>query len=357
MACDISKLSRFSTEQQQLIALCVDNYTGDLVNFVASNVDADSKSIDNEIRERFEKEVLQGRKFDYRVYRKYKNDIFEILETVLDQTLPEGWRENEFFDRFVEVIRVDLGDKNEFYAEDNGYLTVSKFSGNHWDTIRERMDLGTEFSVDTSWWEVHFYNEFERFMKNIDSFARMMDKARKSFLQAFQNAVYAAVADMSELAPEGFSGHGALSTDTERDQLLELIDRVSTANGGIKPIIVGTGAALRKLQKNIDENWIADSAREERKRNGVVSSWEGYDLMVIPQVFKAGTFDFALSTTKLLIIASNDRPIKFVFEGNSRLKEVNDNRENMDQTLEGQVQVKAGLAAVTSHTVGEWDLA
>lgn len=356
MACDMSKLANFSTENQQLIALGIDIYTGDVANYVAKDVDTSAGSMDDVMRERFEKDVLHGEKYNYRTYRKYKNDIFEILETVLDQTLPEGWKENEFFDRFVETIRVDLGDKNEFYAEDNGYFTVSKFSGNHWDTIRERMDMGKSFSVETSWWEVHFYNEFERFMKNIDSWTKLMDKARKSFLQAFQNAVYAAFSQMSDMAPEGFVGHGSLATDTELDALLELIDKVETANG-VKPILVGTGAALRKLQKNIDENWIAQSAKEERKNNGIVSSWEGYDLMPIPQVFKQGTFDFALSTTQILIVATNAKPIKFVFEGDSRLKETNDNRDNMDQTLEGQVQVKAGLASVTSDVIGYWDLA
>lgn len=356
MACDMSKLANFSTEKQQLIALGIDTYTGDVTNYVAKDVDTSAGSMDDVMRDRFEKDVLHGEKYNYRTYRKYKNDIFEVIETVLDQTLPEGWSENEFFNRFVETIRVDLGDKNEFYAEDNGYFTVSKFSGNHWDTIRERMDMGKSFSVETSWWEVHFYNEFERFMKNIDSWTKLMDKARKSFLQAFQNAVYAAFSQMSDMAPEGFVGHGSLATDTERDALLELIDKVETANG-VKPILVGTGAALRKLQKNIDENWIAQSAKEERKNNGIVSSWEGYDLMPIPQVFKQGTFDFALSTTQILIVATNAKPIKFVFEGDSRLKETTDNRDNMDQTLEGQVQVKAGLASVTSDVIGYWDLA
>ena len=189
MACDMSKLANFSTEKQQLIALGIDTYTGDVANYVAKDVDTSAGSMDSEMRERFEKDVLHGEKYNYRTYRKYKNDIFEIIETVLDQTLPEGWNENEFFNRFVETIRVDLGDKNEFYAEDNGNFIVSKFSGNHWDTIRERMDMGKSFSVETSWWEVHFYNEFERFMKNIDSWTKLMDKARKSFMQAFQSAV------------------------------------------------------------------------------------------------------------------------------------------------------------------------
>ena len=58
-----------------------------------------------------------------------------------------------------------------------------------------------------------------------------------------------------------------------------------------------------------------------------------------------------------MILATNGKPIKFVYEGDSRLKEVTDNRENMDQTLEGQIQVKAGLAVISSDIVGCWELA
>ena len=356
MACDMSKIANFSKEKQELVAICVDHYAGDLVNFVAENVKTDEKSIDAQIRERITKDVLGGAEFNYRTYRKYKNDIYEILEVTLDQTLPEGWKENEFFNRFVEERRLDLGDMNEFYAEDNTLLTVSRFSGNHWDTVRERFDMGTAFSVSTSWYEVHFYNEFERFMKGLDSFVKMMDKARKSFLQCFQNAIYTAFSNMGDYVPAEFSGHGALSTDTEKEALLTIIEKVATDTGH-KPVLVGSSSALRKLQGKLEDNWIPESSKEERQKVGVVSYWEGYELVVLPQVFKAGTFDFELSTDKILIVGSASRPIKFVYEGQSRLKEVQDNTENRDQSYEAQIQVKAGVAVVADQLMGEWTLA
>ena len=356
MACNMNKIANFSKEKQELIAMCVDHYTGDLANFVAENIKTDEKSIDSQIRQRIQNEVLGGAEFNYRTYRKYKNDIFEILEVVLDQTLPEGWRDNEFFNRFVEERRVDLGDTNEFYAEDNTYLTVSRFSGNYWDTIRERYDIGAPFTVQTSWYEVHFYNEFERFMKELDSFTKMMDKARQSFLRFFQDAIYTAFSNMGDYVPDEFSGHGALSTDTEKESLLTIIEKVQTATGH-KPVLVGSASALRKLQGHIEDNWIASSAKEERMKNGIISSWEGYELMVLPQVFKPGTFDFELSTDKILIVGSATRPIKFVYEGQSRIKEVRDNTENMDMTYEAQIQTKAGVGIVIDNMVGEWTLA
>jgi len=359
MACDISKLTNFSTEQKQLIATCVDAYTEDLSNFVSSNVDVSEKSIEQTIRDRFEKEILQGEKWSYRTFRKYKNDLYAILEVILDQVLPEGWSENEFFNRFVEVIRVDLGDQNEFYAEENGYLTVSKFSGNHWDTIRERMDLGTPITIPTSWWEVHFYNEFERFMKGIDSFAKMLDKVRKSFINNFQNATYTAFAGLASYVPAAFAGSGALSTPANMTALLTVAEKVSAANGGANVTFVGTRAALRNLMTNLDTNWVAESAKEDRKRVGIVSDWEGFSVLPIPQVFQAGTFNFALNDNQILMVANNrdEKPIKFVYEGESRIKDVNDYRENVDMTLEEQVHVKAGLGVIAGSTIGVWNLA
>lgn len=78
--------------------------------------------------------------------------------------------------------------------------------------------------------------------------------------------------------------------------------------------------------------------------------------MPIPQVFKQGTFDFALSTTKILIVATNAKPIKFVFEGDSRLKETTDNRENMDMTLEGRFRLRLVwlLLPATLLGIGIW---
>ena len=356
MACNMSKIANFSKAKQELIAMCIDHYTGDLANFVAENVKTDAQTIEAQIRERITNEVLGGAEFNFRTYRKYKNDIFEVIEVILDQTLPEGWKKNEFFNRFVEERRVDLGDTNEFYAEDNTFLTVSRFSGNHWDTIRERFDIGSSFSVKTTWFEVHFYNEFERFMKNIDSFAALLEKARKSFLNSFQNAIYTAFSNMGDVLPDGFSGKGTLSTDSEKEALLEIAEKVQTATGN-KPVFVGSATALRKLQGKIEDNWIADSAKEERKKNGVVTTWEGYELVVLPNVFKAGTYEFELSTDKILIVSNATRPIKFVYEGESRMKQITDERENADMTYEAQIQTKAGIGVVADNVFGEWTLA
>lgn len=356
MACNIEKLANFSQEKKALIALCVDSYTGDITNYVADNVKTDSQSIDKQIRERLEKEVFKGEKFSYRTYEKHKNEIFEIIEAVLDQVIPYGWAGDPFFEEFVDERRVDLGDLNEFYVGSNSVYTVSRFSGNHWDTVRERIENGAPIQIPTYWHVVHAYNEFERFFKGLDSFAVMVNKVYESYAKFFRQSIYTAFSGIAEFVPDEFSDHGTLSTDTERDALLTLAEKVEAYNGE-KPMFIGSTTALRRLQGRIEDAWVASSAKEERKSLGIVSAWEGYRLMALQQSFKPGTFDFEIATDKILIASANTKPVKFVYEGNTRIKDVQDYRENMDMTLETQVHIKAGIGVVADGIVGEWTLA
>lgn len=73
------------------------------------------------------------------------------MENVLKVNLPCAWEDSEVYKQFVEVKRGDLGEENGFYIEDNSILVVSNFSGNHWDTDRQKITGGKSFSVPTSW--------------------------------------------------------------------------------------------------------------------------------------------------------------------------------------------------------------
>ena len=61
MACDMSKLANFSTEKQQLIALGIDTYTGDVANYVAKDVDTSAGSMDDVMRERLQRKFCMTR--------------------------------------------------------------------------------------------------------------------------------------------------------------------------------------------------------------------------------------------------------------------------------------------------------
>jgi len=99
---------------------------------------------DQAVRETFF-ELLGEEKLTWQNFRNYHNEIFTIMENVLKVNLPGAWEDSEFYKQFVEVKRGDLGEENDFYIEDNSILVVSSFSGNHWDTDRQKITGGRGF--------------------------------------------------------------------------------------------------------------------------------------------------------------------------------------------------------------------
>ena len=89
--------------------------------------------------------------------RRHQNDIFEVIETTLQDMVETGWGATPFFDQFVERKSAALGDTNEFYTKDNVILTVSELAGNHWNLMRQRLGAGKSFPVKTSWLGFKYY--------------------------------------------------------------------------------------------------------------------------------------------------------------------------------------------------------
>ena len=80
--------------------------------------------------------------------------LFDLIEEVVPNLLQTGWQENPFFNEFVEIRNLDIGDQAMFYSDDETLLTVSKVSGNHWDLDRQRLGKGSSFTVATSWYGI-----------------------------------------------------------------------------------------------------------------------------------------------------------------------------------------------------------
>ena len=58
--------------------------------------------------------------------------------------------------KYVDQRNLALGDKNEFYSEDESILSVMKVAGNHHDIVRQRLGSGKVTSIATYWCAVNF---------------------------------------------------------------------------------------------------------------------------------------------------------------------------------------------------------
>ena len=286
-----------------------------------------------------------------RALRRNQAVVFDIIEETVEDLLVSN---DPFMMKYVDQRNLALGDKNEFYVEDDSVLSVMKLSGNHHDIIRQRLGAGTVSSLSTYWAGLKVYAEFERVVTGAEDFATFVTKMYEAYDRYVKNAIYDAMVNYSEGAEVGqFKKTG---TPVAAD-LNALCDLVSTATG-YPVIIMGTRTALSKVTALQNATYISEDMKNEHYRNGVLGYWEGKELVEIPQVFekgKVGTYKIKNDLLWIMPVADL-KFIKLVNEGEVQLNSVMDKGTNMDMTYEQEMQVKLGVGILLNSAFGVYDM-
>ena len=328
--------TNFSVEDAKIFNLANDLARGDFSLYV----DKDKVSradLEKDLRDRINNDILKGATL-YQAYRRNNIVLFEIIEEIVNLTISNDFADIPFIDAFVEFKNRALGDKTAWYSEGKSYVTVAKFAGNHWDTNREALDGGEEYTLEKEWVYIHVYDEFERFLLGIASLERLTDVIYKSFNKYIKERTYVMFQSIMDVVPTEFTVNG-----NSEEAVGNLCDLVQAAGGYGSLTIAGTKAALRKLGGIVPDKYFADSQKEAKASTGTIGEWEGNRLMVIPQVIKEGTFKLALDNDVLFIMGGDVKPIKVEFIGDTRTQEVKDHRINNDMTYDLQVQTLFGM--------------
>lgn len=329
---------------KDLVKLCVDTYQGNITQY--------SKKEQNEVIRKAFVDILGTDKVNMKVFRKHKTEIYEILEEVVQQTLANGdARRNAFYEQFVEEKNLALGDTNEFYVENDSLLTVSKFSGNHWDLNRQRIDGGTSFAVKTEYYGIKVYEHFTRFLAGRIDWVALVNKIQESVDKFVAEFIYASFMQATTSLPAEFKFAGAY----DEDEIIKVADHVSAANGGSPITLVGTRNAISKLQgaSNMD---MSDNMRDQLNSNGYVQVWKGIPCVVLPQLHKSNSFEFIFDDSKILVLTNDVKPVKLINEGEVLVKEVSDGTTNMDMSIEHAVMFKLGVSVIFNRMYASIEL-
>ena len=336
--------TNFSQTQSEIFDLALDLYRGDFSRHI-DETKVTKKDLENHLRDMINKDMLGGKTL-YQAVRRNKIELYEIVEELVNTAINEDVLNSPFIDAFVEVKNRGLGDKTEFYSE-GGLLSVASFAGNHWDTDRQLLDIGDVVTLPKEWIYIHVYEDLERFLLGITTIDKMMDKVYKSINKYIQDRIYAQFDNVANSVPADFSASG----NTEAG-LGALVDKVQAAGGYTDITIAGTKAALRKLAAAVPDKMFANSQKEAKAQTGSIGSWEGNSLMVIPQTLKSGTFELALSDSKVFILGANVKPIKLEIFGDARTDTNTDSHKNNDMSINAQIQVKLGLGLLLPQYFG-----
>lgn len=288
--------------------------------------------------------------------RRNQNLIFDLIEVVIDDALISGWQENPFFKEFVEVRNLAMHDKNEFYVPDDSVLSVMKVSGNHHDLLRQRLGAGKTFSVETSWYGVKVYAEFERLLTGLEDFSTLVGKITEAFDRYVNQALYETLIGIGTTLGSQWYKASAIN-DTTKGTLRTLVMDVSMATGS-EVVIMGTYAALSKVYDLTNVSWASGDMKNEKYITGRFGYWEGIRLVELKQGFKLNdTTQYLIANDVLFIMPVGIEPmIKLVYEGDTQIYQVQDAGTHMDMTYDYEVQTKMGIGVITNQKFGYWKI-
>ena len=335
------------------------SYTVELTNLmndalskrVGLFADGAEKYTDQAVREAFF-EILGDDKLTWQNFRNHKNEIYTVMENVLTTNLPLAWENSSFYDQFVDIKNGALGDANEFVVEDNSILVASRFSGNHWDTDRQKLQGKKGFSVSTEWIYIRVYDELERFLKGNITLPEMMAKLQKGFTNDIDTRVYTSFNGIGTYLPAKFQESGSY----DRDTMAELIQRVQIASQK-NVVLAGTKSALAHIVDGMDASRMSNAQKEELATKGAILDMTGLGVQAIeiPQTFIRGTYDFKVDNKSIFVLPDNEKFIKLYFEGDTRARDLG-SQDTMDQTIDSQIQTKLGVGIVVSNLIGKYTI-
>lgn len=77
-------------------------------------------------------------------------EFFEVIEEIIEQEVEYGFKDNEFFNNFVETRNLADGDRTDFWTDEDIILNVAKVSGDIHDYTIQRLASGSSYTVPTS---------------------------------------------------------------------------------------------------------------------------------------------------------------------------------------------------------------
>ena len=289
--------------------------------------------------------------------RKNQAVLFDIIEETIDDALVSGWEQNPFFREYVDVKNLALGDKNEFYVPDNSVLSVMKVSGNHHDIIRQRLGAGKVFSVETSWYAVKVYAEFERLLTGVEDFATLVGKITEAFDRYVNQALYETLMGIGSTLGAQWYKSSAINAST-KETLRTLCMDVGMASDS-EVVIMGTRAALASVFALNDVSWASSEMKNEMYTTGRFGYWEGIRLVELKQGFKLNDTTHRLVNDKQLFImpVGDNKFVKVVNEGQPEMRQVQDNVTNQDMTYDFRYMFKIGVGVQIGLRFGVWNIA
>ena len=280
---------------------------------------------------------------DYRTFEENKNTIYRLIEETITDVLPA--RIDDLYMQFAEVRRVPQGDKAIFRQR------ISEMARERAKTFVTRVGLagryetfildGREIEVGTAAIGGAVRIGFEEVLDGRLQFAELTAIIMEGMNEYIYKEIAKAFVAMAKNVPEVQQATEAGFDEATMDQLLAISD----AYGKTAIYCTQEFAATMKPA----EGWASSNIKDALWMDGYLGFYKGHDVIILPQSMKDVTNKEKVvdpSYAFLIPAGPDSKPVKLVFEGQTCVRDVEDND---DWSRDMQTYQKFGIATLASN--------
>lgn len=243
-------------------------------------------------------EALHGRSF------------FQIIEEVEDKYIDYGMRENELFNKAVNMRSRALGQDNLFINEaEDIILAVNRVGTSHHDFSLQRLNVGSTYSVPVNRYGAAVGMELNRYLARQEDWTKLIEVLGRSVIMAQQEEIASLIVGAAAKMPVPsndfiISGPATSATENTFDRMLAA---VSMANYGASLTIFGTKLGLQQLNGLANVSWASEDQKKAIANTGYLGSYKGTPMIEIPNRFKTKALDMTdvLYNDKKIVVFAN----------------------------------------------------
>lgn len=280
----------------------------------------------------------------YALYRENKNTLFKLIESVIDDTLPQMVL--DAYSQFAEIKQFNQGDKPVFVQKVTAasrrrakqFITKVGLAG-----IYEVFKLdGQSYEVPTSAYGGAAQIGLEEFLDGRADWGVLteiiMEGLDEAIYREMAKALIAAVTSLQSTNKTTQTGF----VEAEMDKLLAIADSYGKAE-----IYCTFEFAATMVPSS---GWVSDQMRNDKWNNGYLGNYKGHRVIILPQSFEDETNTKKVldpSYAWIIPTGSGEKPIKVAMEGQT----IVDEYVNKDRSREIQVYKKIGVGAKITNNI------
>lgn len=282
---------------------------------------------------------------DFNTYRRNKLEIFEIIQSVVDQVLPNKIRER--IGMFAEIKDIGQGVKQRFKVKRGKgnvrrFITKVALGG-----VFERVRLDSDsFEVPTYAMGGAGYVELEQFLDGTMDFAELTDLIISYMEEEIYRAIHVALVGTYAALPAANKHSSANFSGSDLKRIIATV----RAYGGNATITCTPEWAATITP---DANFVGDADKADMRNMGFIGRYNGADVVVLPQSFEDETNTTKVFDPKHAFViptggSADEKIVKVALEGQTIVKDI----ENADMSMEFQAYKKFGTAVLNTNFYG-----